>query len=363
MPLNPAPNRQPAATSLFWLFSPTVLGKPFIHPWIDYGIIAGGWSIVATFVFFSHPGLFQRIPPETLAILILMVNSSHFAASTLRLYSKPDYAVRYSFLAYGFPLITILVLGICLLFPEALGKHLQALYLTWSPFHYAAQTYGLAAMYCFRSGFRLNPGEKSLLWWACMLPFLRSFLGAANSGLGWFIPRESLYEFGMTPVALNIITQGLLALIFLAPVAFYIRMRSLKGTLPPMIVIVLLFANGLWWTALDYLDAFVVATIAHGLQYLAIMFVYHVQDRLNLPDNRRPAWMHALHFYGGCLLLGYGLFYCWPYAFVWAGAGLAESMLLVTATINIHHFVVDRYIWRQPKTDHASPFSPTPQPA
>ncbi len=363
MPSNPAPNLPSAISGTFRLPSPTVLGNPFIHPWIDYGVIAGGWSIAATFFFFSYPGLFQKISPEALAILILVVNSCHFAASTLRLYTKPDYAVKYPFLTYGFPLVTLLIMGGCLLFPEILGKHLQALYLTWSPFHYAAQTYGLAAMYCFRSGFRLSDGEKWLLWWGCMLPFFRSFLGAPNSGLGWFIPGGGLNAIPIAPSALHLITVSLLVLIFLAPVAVYIRMRLLKGRLPPLIVIVLLVSNGLWWTALDYLDAFVVATIAHGLQYMAIVLVYHVQDRLNHPDNVRPAWAHALRFYGGCLLLGYGLFYCWPYAFVWTGVGLAESMLLVTATINIHHFVVDRYIWRQPQPGHASTISPAAQPA
>jgi hypothetical protein len=44
--------------------------------------------------------------------------------------------------------------------------------------------------------------------------------------------------------------------------------------------------------------------------------------------------------------LGYALFYCWPYAFRMVGFGQAESMLLVIATINVHHFIVDRYIWR-----------------
>ena len=29
-----------------------------------------------------------------------------------------------------------------------------------------------------------------------------------------------------------------------------------------------------------------------------------------------------------------------------AGFGLGESMLLVVAVINIHHFIVDRYIWQ-----------------
>ena len=38
------------------------------------------------------------------------------------------------------------------LFPERLGTQLHSLYLTWSPYHYAAQAYGLAVMYCYRSG-------------------------------------------------------------------------------------------------------------------------------------------------------------------------------------------------------------------
>ena len=89
-----------------------------------------------------------------------------------------------------------------------------------------------------------------------------------------------------------------------------------------------------------------IATIAHGAQYLAIVIVYHVREQLRETDNHRGWLFHALSFYGRSVLLGYGLFYCWPYAYVWAGAGLVESMLLVTAAINIHHFVVDRYIWR-----------------
>jgi len=62
--------------------------------------------------------------------------------------------------------------------------------------------------------------------------------------------------------------------------------------------------------------------------------------------NTRSARYHAVWFYGASVALGYALFYCWPYAYVLAGFGAAESMLLVAAVINIHHFIVDRYIWR-----------------
>ena len=43
------------------------------------------------------------------------------------------------------PLVSIGVLTAAVLAPGTLGQNLQALYLTWSPYHYAAQAYGLAA--------------------------------------------------------------------------------------------------------------------------------------------------------------------------------------------------------------------------
>jgi hypothetical protein len=54
----------------------------------------------------------------------------------------------------------------------------------------------------------------------------------------------------------------------------------------------------------------------------------------------------VLRFYLVCLALGWVLFEVWPYAYVAAGFTLAQSMLLTTAVINIHHFIVDRGIWR-----------------
>jgi len=94
------------------------------------------------------------------------------------------------------------------------------------------------------------------------------------------------------------------------------------------------------------LSAFFWATIFHGLQYLVIVAIFHVKDQSDLPNNERGALYHAAHFYLFSLALGYGLFYCWPYAFVLVGFGLAESVLLVAAAINIHHFIVDAHIWR-----------------
>jgi hypothetical protein len=328
--------------------SSSIIGKPFIHPAVDYLFIGAAWSIVATAILLARPQWVGGMSMEALAVLILLVNSAHFAASTVRLYSDPQNFTKFPFVTMLLPLFTIAVLAVCIVAPVALGRHLQALYLTWSPYHYAAQTYGLVVMYCFRSGLQLTPTEKRLIWWVCMLPFFRAFLGAPSSGLGWFVSREALVDYPGLVLILRYVTNALLALTFAAPIALVAQVYRTKKQFIPLIGVTMMVANALWWTALDFLNAFVLATIAHGLQYLAIVLVFHVQARLRDPANTHTWTYHAAKYYGICLLLGYALFYSWPYAFVWAGAGLAESMLLVTAMINVHHFIVDRYIWRAP---------------
>ena len=65
-----------------------------------------------------------------------------------------------------------------------------------------------------------------------------------------------------------------------------------------------------------------------------------------MPANRHNAAWHAVWFYVTSLLLGYALFRILPWGFSLLGFGMVESMLLVIAAINVHHFIVDAYIWR-----------------
>ena len=132
---------------------------------------------------------------------------------------------------------------------------------------------------------------------------------------------------------------------FLAPFALYFKIWHSKSGPMPLIALLAILANGVWWFTLTAMGAFFWATVFHGLQYLVIVMVFHVRDQMQQPDNRRTATAHVLRFYGLCLLLGYGLFHTLPWAFGWAGFGRVESMLLVIAAINLHHFIVDGFIW------------------
>jgi hypothetical protein len=99
------------------------------------------------------------------------------------------------------------------------------------------------------------------------------------------------------------------------------------------------------------MDAFVWATIFHGLQYLAIVIIFHVRERREQERASGTAtmvsWVRpAAAFYVVCVALGYLLFQAWPHASVLASLRFSQSLLIMVAIINIHHFIVDAYIWR-----------------
>jgi len=323
-----------------------LLGRPFVTLPFDYLFVGGGLSLVLTAYLLSGGASWaSALLQAQLPALILLSNSAHFAASTVRLYTKKDGFESFPFLTMVLPLVSIVVLSAGVLGPETLGRGLQALYLTWSPYHYAAQAYGLALMYGYRSGSTFGEAERLWLRLSCLCPFLFAFVSSSEAGLGWLVPR-SLLSLPILENLRAVAATGLKALSFLLPVGLFLWL--LRGPRPrlPLLSLLVVVANGIWWITLVYMQAFVWATVFHGLQYLAIVVIFHVRERVAAPGNTASWWSHALRFYLACLVLGFLLFQVWPYGYVLLGFTLAQSLLLVTAVINIHHFVVDAYIWR-----------------
>jgi hypothetical protein len=321
-----------------------LLGRSFVHPLFDYALIGGGLSLILTAFVLAKPERGAIVDEAMLPWFMLVSNSAHFASSTVRLYTKPGTQQALPFLTFAFPLVVMVLLTGCLLFAGSVGPHLNALYFTWSPYHYAAQAYGLAVMYAYRSGCSLAAGDKQLLWWTSMLPFFYAFVSDQGSGLHWLLPKSVFANASVDAVHLIFVNVVPILSIAAAGLLFVKVAIGRSGPLP-LISIMMLVANTAWWCFLPQ-DAFVWATIFHGIQYLAIVTIFHVKDQMSQPENRRSELFHMASFYGLSLLLGYGLFSCLPWGFVMAGFGMVESIALSVATINIHHFIVDAYIWR-----------------
>jgi hypothetical protein len=267
----------------------------------------------------------------------------------VRLYTKPGSFEKLPFATLVLPALALAVLTLCLFASAQLGRHLANLYFTWSPYHYAAQAYGLAVMYCVRSGCALAPRAKRTLRALALLPFFHAFVLSPGLGLHWLLP--GVLDHGL-PLR---VTNGLLAPLLvtgglLGPVLLWLCFAR-RAQPMPLIAPLLLLVNGVWWYLLPPLQAFIWATFFHGLQYLAIVLLFHVREQLARPDNRRSGLAHALRFYALCLALGYALFNCLPQAYAFAGFTLTDSLFLVAAAVNIHHFVVDGFIWRLGRQD------------
>jgi hypothetical protein len=331
-----------------------ISGRHFVHPLFDTLVIGAGLSlpVLALVLFSAHlPGLRGLTPffegfgsSALLPWAILIFTGTHFAASTVRLYTKPEAVQQLPFLALGFPLVVFALLTLCIARPVDFGWHLQALYLTGSPYHYAAQAYGVAVMYCMRAGCPLAPREKSLLRAVALAPFAYAFISAAGTGLHWLAP-AAIKHAELTRQALALLRPALMAAGLGGPVLLWLAFARRARPMPAISALALA-VNGIWWFFLPPIEAFVWATFFHGLQYLALVMIFHVREQTARPGNRRGPVYHGLWFYTVCLLLAYAIFNCVPQAYVFAGFSLTESLLLVTAAINLHHFVVDGFIWR-----------------
>ena len=319
------------------------MGRPFVSGAFDYLLIGGGLSLVVLAAFWATPeaGVWGFLRQQVWT-LVLLSNSAHFAGSTVRLYTKEGSFRDLPFVTMVLPLVMLGALAGGLLQPT-FGAGLVNVYLLWSPFHYAAQTYGLSVMYACRAGRVPTLTERRLLRASCLVPFLHTALG----GLGDFLLPpwaaasplvQAMRQGGQAPVAAVAVALPLATLLYMLR-----RLRPVPSILP-----VLLASNAAWLIFAGYSGAFAVAlvTVFHGLQYLAILCVFHARESKMRTVDARPAWQHVGRFYLLCLALGYLLFQALPGGMVFLGATHAESVLLVVAVINLHHFLVDGFIWK-----------------
>jgi len=333
------------------------LGTMFVGPIFDYLLIGGllSWAAGAALYFGGY-----NFPDDDpfLWWAILVSNWAHFAASTVRLYTRPDAVKNWPVLTLAFPVIAVAVVTATLVVGEPFGRYLFAVYLVWSPYHYSRQAYGLSVMYAYRSGGELEAAGKRLILGVCLLPFFWTLLHPVG-GMGLILPRTFYAAFPFRQQVM----QALTVLSLAAPAALWLWGRSRRAAALPLISLVVIVSNAIWWTLFNYFNAFVWATVFHGLQYLAIVSIFHVKDQARRSTNARGWFFHTATFYVTCLILGWVLFFRWPQAYWLFGFPIVQSGLLVTATINIHHFVVDAFIWKLRRDPNYQTVVDVPAPA
>jgi hypothetical protein len=90
--------------------SGALVGRSFVHPLFDYLLIGGGLSLIVTAVVLARPERGTLVDPSVIPYLALLSNSAHFAASTVRLYTKPGTYQALPFLTTASPLVVLVLL-------------------------------------------------------------------------------------------------------------------------------------------------------------------------------------------------------------------------------------------------------------
>lgn len=314
---------------------------------------------------FSAAGgtLFRAVPPWVPELLIALVSAPHYGATLVRVYDRRT--DRRGYFAYS----VVATGGILALFGVALVEPLVAsllatAYLTWAGWHYTGQNYGIAAMFLRRRSVPLEASARRLLHASFVLSYL-FVLFVAHAQLEAIADpgREARFIPLSIPESVNEVVLPILLVAYAATTLGWIGLLARRAARFADLGPTLLLAGVqlVWWSvpylgrfygfgagtvAIDW-DArtlfFPWVAAAHAIQYLWITTYY---------AKSSGPWRGGLRYYGAILVAGLAAWTVPALLFApRAGEFDWNFALLLAATVNLHHFVLDGAIWklRQPK--------------
>ena len=122
----------------------------------------------------------------------LVIGAPHYGATLVRVYGSGVDRRKSRFFAVYLSLVAWLWFALGL-YDLGLGSAMITLYLTWSPFHYSGQNYGLAVMFLRRREVAFSQRAKKLLYASFMLSFALVFV-SLNRVIS--APNATNYESG-----------------------------------------------------------------------------------------------------------------------------------------------------------------------
>ena len=343
-----------------WLFGPV----PDI-------LIGCGVAYMAFFtaLVFAGPQLRAVLPLGLLPLVSVFFGTPHYGATLLRVYEQRSERRAYAFFTVWMSLV-VAAFFVGGLYSAVLGSLLLSLYLTWSPWHYTGQNYGVALLFLRRRGVEITPQTKRFIYASFVLSYFLTFLaihGAAYSGD--YAPIDyngSIYRF----LRFGIPTPwwgyafGVFGVAYVACIALAARDLLRRAAIADLVPTALVMATQLLWFSLPPLGRelgllssvdpfrpdnasflFIWVAAGHAAQYLWITAYY--------AGERSPG--ARVGYYAKCVFAGSAI---WSIpAILYVSSGLAGSRIgglatgedagvLVAAMVNIHHFMIDGAIWK-----------------
>jgi hypothetical protein len=295
-------------------------------------------------------------------LLMLIVGVPHHGATLVRVYEHRRDRKAYSlFTVWATVLIwSLFVAGV---HSATVGSIMLTVFLTWSPWHYTGQNYGIALMFLGRRGVTVSRLDKRLIYASFMLSYALAFASMHTTGqarqFAWVSSPGDGYRFLSLGLPYAGPLLSAIALAYLGVIvtigARLLRRAPLRDLGPAAILVV---SQAFWFslpvivrtfhvqTGFDAWEAnpeyyFLWVGMAHAVQYLWVTRYY---------AKKSSDWNGSLPYFTKVFLAGAAiwtipavifspeLFGRLPFS-----SGLGE---LVGAAVNLHHFVLDGAIWK-----------------
>ncbi len=325
----------------------------------------GAYALLFALLVVTGPYLREGTPTILVPLVALIVGTPHYGATLLRVYEHRRDRRSYALFSLWATLLVIAVF-VAGLWVSAVGVFLLTLYLSWSPWHYTGQNYGISVMFLRRNKVELEGNDKRWLYATFGLSFLLVLVimhaagGSPTAQADYEAGAIGFHPLGIPSAVVDVLVPGLVVayVVALGVVAVRLLRRAPARALAPAGLLVL--TQALWFSipfflrflevhpvrveALDWdfrLHYFLWIAAGHQIQYLWVTSYYARQS---------SGWPGYVPWYGKALGAGAG---AWmlpalllgPLAFGPLSMDLGLALLIASA-VNVHHFILDGAIWK-----------------
>jgi tetratricopeptide (TPR) repeat protein len=329
----------------------TAAASPWIYgPWLDLVVGCGAWSAPLLLISYFSIASSARAWSVAFYALALFFNYPHYMATIYRAYHREEDFHKYGIFTVHITALIVLTLVLAHSWVRIL-PWIFTIYLTWSPWHYSGQNYGLFMMFARRAGANPSEAVRRALYGAFIASYLILFLGFHTGASA-----DPLFISLGIPAIVSRWEQILLAVVFAALAWFGLSRLARETGWLKLLPSLTLFSSQFLWFVLPATISLIkgweipqsrystgVLAVMHSAQYLWITSYYARREAGG--EGTRPwrAWAYFSVLIAG----GIALFVPGP----WLASRVfhhdfTSSFLIFTALVNIHHFLLDGAIWK-----------------
>jgi len=339
--------------------NPKEQAAPWIYnPWLDLIVGCGAWSAPLLLVSYFSVASSARMWSVVFYALALFFNYPHYMATIYRAYHRAEDFQKYRVFTVHITALMVLTLFLSHFWLRLL-PWIFTIYLTWSPWHYSGQNYGLFMMFARRAGADPGKAGRRALYGAFVASYLILFLGFHTGP-----STDPLFISLGIPAVVSRWEQIILGVAFVALSAFGLSQLARAAGWRKLIPSLTLFSSQFLWFLLPAAISLFkgleipqnryssgVLAVMHSAQYLWITSYYARREAAGdatggVPSKTGRSW-RPLAYFGVLIVGGIALFVPGP----WLASrafhhDFTASFLIFTALVNIHHFILDGAIWK-----------------